>query len=200
MPAQIPAVPTTGVWYRHVPADAPPMPGHPAPDGRWQRGEQLAGAVSRPGPRHGVGGVVSRARRARRAARPPAPTRPVAVLAEPASGRRPVPVARRWERSACRTPSQIVRSGRRSRTSVRDSRPTVSRAFCSAPAPVPPACACACSGPATASPACGPRATPSGSAPRPCRRAGCAPSAPTAHNDQHQLTRAPARSAGARHI
>jgi RES domain len=30
-------------FNRHVPADAPPMPGHPAPDGRWQRGEQLAG-------------------------------------------------------------------------------------------------------------------------------------------------------------
>jgi hypothetical protein len=43
VPSQIPEVPTTGVWYRHVPADAPPMPGHPAPDGRWQRGEQLAG-------------------------------------------------------------------------------------------------------------------------------------------------------------
>jgi hypothetical protein len=43
MPADIPAVSTTGVWYRHVPAGVPPMPGHPAPDGRWQRGEQLAG-------------------------------------------------------------------------------------------------------------------------------------------------------------
>ena len=43
MPAQIATVPVTGTWYRHVPADAPPMPGHPAPDGRWQRGEQLAG-------------------------------------------------------------------------------------------------------------------------------------------------------------
>jgi hypothetical protein len=43
MPANIPAVSTTGVWYRHVRAGAPPMPGHPAPDGRWQRGEQLAG-------------------------------------------------------------------------------------------------------------------------------------------------------------
>jgi hypothetical protein len=42
MPANIPAVSTTGVWYRHVRAGAPPMPGHPAPDGRWQRGEQLA--------------------------------------------------------------------------------------------------------------------------------------------------------------
>ena len=43
MPANIPAVSTTGVWYRHVRAGAPPMPGHPAADGRWQRGEQLAG-------------------------------------------------------------------------------------------------------------------------------------------------------------
>ena len=43
MPPQIPDVPTTGVWYRHVAAGAPPMPGHPAPDGRWRRGEQLAG-------------------------------------------------------------------------------------------------------------------------------------------------------------
>jgi len=42
MPANIPAVSTTGVWYRHVRAGAPPMPGHPAADGRWQRGEQLA--------------------------------------------------------------------------------------------------------------------------------------------------------------
>ena len=32
-----------GIWYRHVPAGAPPMPGHPAPDGRWQRGEQVTG-------------------------------------------------------------------------------------------------------------------------------------------------------------
>jgi RES domain-containing protein len=43
MPARIPTVPVTGTWYRHVPADAPPMPGHPAPSGRWQRGEQLPG-------------------------------------------------------------------------------------------------------------------------------------------------------------
>ena len=43
MPANIPAVSTTGVWYRHVRAGAAPMPGRPAPDGRWQRGEQLAG-------------------------------------------------------------------------------------------------------------------------------------------------------------
>ncbi len=43
MPANIPAVSKTGVWYRHVRAGSPPMPGHPAPDGRWQRGEQLAG-------------------------------------------------------------------------------------------------------------------------------------------------------------
>ena len=32
-----------GTWYRHVPAGAAPMPGRPAPDGRWQRGEQVAG-------------------------------------------------------------------------------------------------------------------------------------------------------------
>jgi hypothetical protein len=43
MPPKIPAVPTTGVWYRHVRAGGPPMPGRPAPDGRWQRGEVLAG-------------------------------------------------------------------------------------------------------------------------------------------------------------
>ena len=43
MPQEIPAVPVTGVWFRHVRAGAPPMPGRPAPDGRWQRGEQLAG-------------------------------------------------------------------------------------------------------------------------------------------------------------
>jgi RES domain-containing protein len=36
-------VPLAGVWCRHVRADAPPLPGRPAPDGRWQRGEQLAG-------------------------------------------------------------------------------------------------------------------------------------------------------------
>ncbi len=36
-------VPLAGVWYRHVRADAPPLPGRPGPDGRWQRGEQLAG-------------------------------------------------------------------------------------------------------------------------------------------------------------
>jgi RES domain-containing protein len=41
--AQIATVPVTGTWYRHVPAGAPPMPGHRAGDGRWQRGEQLAG-------------------------------------------------------------------------------------------------------------------------------------------------------------
>ncbi|MBV9682173.1 MAG: hypothetical protein JO046_10305 [Solirubrobacterales bacterium] len=40
---QIPAVPVAGSWYRHVPAGAAPMPGHPAPDGRWQRGKQVAG-------------------------------------------------------------------------------------------------------------------------------------------------------------
>jgi hypothetical protein len=42
---QIAKVPVTGTWYRHVPSDASPMPmpGHPAGDGRWQRGEQLAG-------------------------------------------------------------------------------------------------------------------------------------------------------------
>jgi hypothetical protein len=39
----VPAVPVAGVWYRHVPAGAPAMPAHPAPNGRWQRGEQLAG-------------------------------------------------------------------------------------------------------------------------------------------------------------
>jgi RES domain-containing protein len=43
MHAHVPAVPVAGVWYRHVPADAPALPGHPAPNGRWQRGEQLAG-------------------------------------------------------------------------------------------------------------------------------------------------------------
>jgi len=43
MPQETPAVPVTGVWFRHVRAGAPPMPGRPAPDGRWQRGEQLAG-------------------------------------------------------------------------------------------------------------------------------------------------------------
>ena len=43
MPSPIPAVPLAGVWYRHVRADAPPLPSHRAPDGRWQRGEQLAG-------------------------------------------------------------------------------------------------------------------------------------------------------------
>ena len=37
------AVLVTGTWYRHVPAGAAPMPGRPAPDGRWQRGEQVAG-------------------------------------------------------------------------------------------------------------------------------------------------------------
>jgi RES domain-containing protein len=37
------AVPVAGTWYRHVPAGAAPMPGRPAPDGRWQRGEQVAG-------------------------------------------------------------------------------------------------------------------------------------------------------------
>lgn len=36
-------VPLGGVWCRHVRADAPPLPGRPAPDGRWQCGEQLAG-------------------------------------------------------------------------------------------------------------------------------------------------------------
>ena len=41
--AEILAVPVAGTWYRHVPAGAAPMPGHPAPDGRWQRGEQVAG-------------------------------------------------------------------------------------------------------------------------------------------------------------
>jgi hypothetical protein len=34
--SDIPAVPLAGVWYRHVRPDAPPMPGQPAPDGRWQ--------------------------------------------------------------------------------------------------------------------------------------------------------------------
>lgn len=45
MSAQIATVPVTGTWYRHVrPAASPiPTPGHPAGDGRWQRGEQLAG-------------------------------------------------------------------------------------------------------------------------------------------------------------
>lgn len=43
MSSNIPAVPLAGVWYRHVGPGAPPMPGHPAPDGRWQRGDQLAG-------------------------------------------------------------------------------------------------------------------------------------------------------------
>ncbi len=43
MPADIVPVSTTGIWYRHVRAGGAPMPGHPAPDGRWQCGEQLAG-------------------------------------------------------------------------------------------------------------------------------------------------------------
>lgn len=43
MRSDVPAVPVAGVWYRHVGVDRPPIPGHPAPDGRWQRGEQLAG-------------------------------------------------------------------------------------------------------------------------------------------------------------
>ncbi len=41
--AETATVPVTGTWYRHVPAGAAPMPGRPAPDGRWQRGEQVAG-------------------------------------------------------------------------------------------------------------------------------------------------------------
>ena len=41
--AETATVPVAGTWYRHVPAGAAPMPGRPAPDGRWQRGEQVAG-------------------------------------------------------------------------------------------------------------------------------------------------------------
>jgi len=45
MSAQIATVLVTGTWYRHVsPGASPmPMPGHPAGNGRWQCGEQLAG-------------------------------------------------------------------------------------------------------------------------------------------------------------
>lgn len=43
MPAHIDQVPVTGAWYRHVRADASPLPREPAPDGRWQRGEQVPG-------------------------------------------------------------------------------------------------------------------------------------------------------------
>jgi hypothetical protein len=41
--AETATVPVAGTSYRHVPAGAAPMPGRPAPDGRWQRGEQVAG-------------------------------------------------------------------------------------------------------------------------------------------------------------
>ena len=41
--AETATVPVAGTWYRHVPAGAAPMPGRPAPDGRWQRGEHVAG-------------------------------------------------------------------------------------------------------------------------------------------------------------
>jgi len=43
MPPDVATVPVTGTWYRHVPAGVAPMPGEPAPDGRWQRGGQVAG-------------------------------------------------------------------------------------------------------------------------------------------------------------
>lgn len=41
--AETATVPVAGTWCRHVPAGAAPMPGRPPPDGRWQRGEQIAG-------------------------------------------------------------------------------------------------------------------------------------------------------------
>ena len=130
---RIPAVPTTGDWYRHVRAGAPPMPGHPAPGGRWQRGEQLAALY---------------------VAQDPATVwaewyRALAELGEPPDARLPrdlwrfslhlprvadLSQPRRCERSACRTSSPSGRSGPRSRKPARCSQPTVSTASCSAPA------------------------------------------------------------------
>ena len=84
------------------------MPGHPAPDGRWQRGEQLAGLYLAQDP-DTVWAEWYRA--LAELGEPPdraAPARPVAVLAEPAARRRPARGPRRCERSACRTSSPIA--------------------------------------------------------------------------------------------
>jgi RES domain-containing protein len=44
MAADIPSVPVTGTWHRHVPPGADPLAlRQPAPDGRWQRGSEIAG-------------------------------------------------------------------------------------------------------------------------------------------------------------
>ena len=63
--AETATVPVAGTWYRHVPAGAAPMPGRPAPDGRWQRGEQVPGLYLAQDQDTVWGRVVPRAGRAR---------------------------------------------------------------------------------------------------------------------------------------
>ena len=163
------------------------MPGHPAPDGRWQRGEQLAGlylaqdpdtvwaewyrALAELGeppdlrlPRDlwrfslNLQRVADLSRRAALGALGLPDLKPDAVAVAGVPGRRRAARGRRFRRR----PVPLERTARRPvRVRVRDRRRLRRRSA--------------------------DRNAPSGSSPRPCRRAGCAPSA-TAHNDQHHMT------------
>ena len=171
-----PAVPVTGVWFRHVRAGGSPMPVRPAPDGRWQRGEQLAGLYLAADP-DTVWAEWYRARA--ELGEPPDTWLPrdrwrfslnlqrVADLSRPAALRALGLPNLKPDRG----------SGRRSRTPVPGLRPTGSRVCCSDRAPAPLGSASVCSRPLRTLPGSAPWRAPSGSARHPRRRAGCAPSA-----------------------
>ena len=137
VPLQIPAVSTTGVWYRHVPADAPPMPGHPAPDGRGQRGEQLAGLYLAQDPDTVWAEWYHALAELGEPPDPPPPARPVAVSLNlfPRSPTCPGPRRAESARPA-RPQARAVAVARVSRKPARCLQPTVSTpASCSDPAP-----------------------------------------------------------------